>query len=123
MAEEDKSRNEELDNASKIDGVLSGMTTEDFEKTFNKSMDVLLVLLFCGAVGVYLLLKAYVGLAWAELWMVVVYGWTLLSAIEAIAPKLKAVVKKDLRKTGNASESKQEDSIEADEADEAEDGD
>lgn len=116
MEKEDKKQDEgAVEIPGKIDKRQEGLSEEDFEKTFSRAMNTLLVILFASAVGVYLLLKAVAGQEWAELWMVVAYGWSLLFALEALSPKLRSIAKE------NTSKIVSREPCDEDEADDAED--
>ena len=62
---------------------------EDVEKAFDKALLILYSIEYFLSISIYMALKAYVSLFWAEIFMAFVFARTLWQNFEAMKPKLK----------------------------------
>lgn len=78
---------------------------EQIKSSFNFALNILMIAEFIFSVIGYLLIKHFVSLSWAELWMLVIYGITLKSCIDLYEPVLKKEIFDEIE------QSKKEDTI------------
>lgn len=88
---------------------------EDIDRAFERAMTILMLLEFAFTIGIYMLLKAFVPMIWAETWLVAMYAFTVKAYVDLSSPILK---KKLLKRIGREEDEedkediKPEDSIE-----------
>ena len=78
--------------SDKIKDFWKDKTKEEIDSAFKVSMNVLMVVEFLCTIGIYFLLKHYVAFHWAELWMLVVYGYMLKQNVDLVEPKARSKV-------------------------------
>jgi len=90
---------------SRCEDFLKTQPREKIESSFKAAMTIVMVCKFVFAVGVYIALRTYASLHFAELWMLGVYATTLKKLIDLAEPVAK---KKIMESIGHEPEDSKE---------------
>ena len=90
-------------NENVVSNALKSFPKEKVELVIKSTMTALMAIEFICVVGIYLLLRTYMSFNSAEIWMIVMYAWTLKSMADMYEKKsmkqLQKASKNELEKT------------------------
>lgn len=100
---------------SKMLNYFQSMPKDKVKSTFNIAMACLFAIEFIGTIGIYIALKAWASQMWAELWMLIAFGYVLKNELAFLEPILQKEVLKKTRH-GEEDEEKPEEALAEDSA-------
>ena len=90
-------------NENIVSNAMKSFPKEKVESAIKSALTALMAIEFICVVGIYLLLRTYVSFNYAEIWMIVMYAWTLKSMVDMYEKKsmkqLQKAYKNELEKT------------------------
>ena len=90
--------------SDKIKDFWKDKTDEEIDAAFRTSTNIIMAVEFLCTIGIYFFLKHYTALHWAELWMLVVYGYLLKRNVDLVEP----IARKKMEEKIGRNESKED---------------
>lgn len=98
-----------MDIDSKVKEMFGNTPAEDIKHAFSNALNIIMLVEFMLALGVFMFLKAFVSQLWADVWIIVCFALALKSSIDLVQPQVVKNVLETLGKSEEASSEKQKD--------------